>query len=184
MFRWLRRLRNTEDRFDMYKPKERLIFHYFNGSEIVDADPMVLYKRVMAEYKDIHIEGMVARSLSKDAPKMHTKLASRIRTLFDIKPLQGVSCKGTLTDTEVINLLDAFYIYCGSVSKKSNPMSTTPEATSDHIESTSGAGSPTENTSASGSVAEEPSTEKQSQSTSVPGSPSVSSIPESATSVP
>lgn len=119
VFRWILSIfkRSSEqDRFDIYSPKQRRIYSYFNGEKMVVVDPMHQYKAVMEKGPDIAIDLKVSNSISKDANKSHENLIKTVRGIFNVKPL----AEGGLTDLEAIELLDHFLVYCGEIKKKQN----------------------------------------------------------------
>lgn len=132
---WLRSFTPSEERYDIYHPRERLIFHYYNGHRMVTADPLVLYKKIMDVAPDLSIDMQVSKSISKDAGAAHVKLVKRIREIFNLNPLvngfeipQGENA--TLTDTECQRLLDQFLVFVGWVKKNSRNTETTVMGTS------------------------------------------------------
>lgn len=144
---------SDEDRYDTYKLSERLIYRYHNGEKEVRADPMFLYKKIMARGPELAIDIKVSESLSKDAGTAHNNLIKTVRDIFDLKPFE----QGGLTEIEVARLLDHFLIYVESVKKKGSPTVISPTATSANLEFSSIAVPPSENTSANGSIADVPS---------------------------
>lgn len=149
MFGWLRGLFRREDAFDLYRPKDRLIYSYFDGQRVVKADPMVLHKRLMEVGPDLSVEMKVAASESKDAATYHGKLIERIRKIFDVKTLT----EGGLGEVETTELLDHFLTYCGRIKKKDSPPPTSPGATSPPSASSPVANPATPSSSPSGSTA-------------------------------
>lgn len=121
---WPKRSDNL-DRFGLYHPREREIYEYFDGDKIVKADPMVLYKRVMAKGPEIAIDMSVARSPLKAAGKAHDDLIRKIRDIFNVKPLDV----GGLTEQETMDLFDDFLIYVDAVKKNTTPPPTSQEGT-------------------------------------------------------
>ena len=145
-----------DERFDLYEPKQRLIYKYFNGDKIVSADPMILHRKMMAKAPDLYIDSKVATFPNKDSGKAQVALTKNIREIFGVKPLD----EGGLTELETAELWKSFLIYCEWVKKNWNPPPTSPEGTSDPTGPSSGGSPPTLNTSASGSTASEPSSDK------------------------
>ena len=124
MFNWFKKSN------DVYSPKERKIFSYFDGEKTVKADPVALYRRVMDKGPSLSIDMSVSTSASKDAEKAQKELVDNVRTIFNVKPLANeIECTGTLTDTEVLYLLDQFMDYASDVKKNSKTLPTTPPIT-------------------------------------------------------
>ena len=150
MFSWFKK------RNDIYSPKERKIFSYFDGERTVKADPLALYKRVMDKGPSLSIDIAVSSSQSKDAAKAQKELVENIRKIFNVKSLTNeIECVGTLTDTEVLNLLDMFMDYTADVKKNSKTLPTT--ATTTPLSTTSKNDQATTSTMDSGSTKTEPS---------------------------
>ena len=143
----------TESRWDVYKPRQRLIWSYYNGERLVQADPLVLWKQIMAVAPALDIDFKVSQSVSRNAETAHKALVQRIRDIFHIKSLENdFEVVNTLTDAECIDLLNKFLSYCGWVKKNSSNSVTTATATSPPTDSPTSAGEspPTSNTSVSG----------------------------------
>lgn len=121
MFQWLFSLfgkkhkqdQGLGDTLEFYKPKERIIYSYWNGSQIVKADPMTLYKRVMDHSQELSAEMKVSNSPSKDASSSHTSLVKKVRDIFNVLPLE----EGGLSELETLQLLDHFMTYTNAVKK-------------------------------------------------------------------
>jgi hypothetical protein len=131
---------------DVYKPKERLIYRYWNGKEEVAVDPMVLYKRLMDKGPEISIDLKVASSASKDNRKAHDRMIGTLREVFSLESLVN----GGLTEQETQDLMDHFLLYVESIKKNSNPTPISVTETSPLTDPSSGASPPTENISDSG----------------------------------
>lgn len=159
MFQWLFSLfskTNSNDVFCTYKPEERLIYSYWNGKELIKADPMTLYKKVMSHGAEISIDWKVSSSVSKDAISSHSNLIKRLREIFEIPPFQSDG----LTESELIDLLDHFLSFVNIVKKNSSISATLPNSMELSLTS-SETESPTTNSSDCGSTEKEDSTEKQ-----------------------
>lgn len=136
---------------DVYKPHERLIYRYWNGKEIILADPLILYKRVMEVGPSISIDFKGAVSPLKKAPQYHDSLVATVRKVFSINSLAD----GGLTESESLDLLDHFLTYVESLQKKTSTSVILPTATSASSDSSSADSQPTPNTAASGSTGSE-----------------------------
>lgn len=139
---------------DVYRPTERVIYHYWDGGKTVSADPMTLYRKVMEVGPELSIDLTVANSPSKDSGEAHRKAVEKVRTVFGVKGLE----EGGLTEAESLDLLDHFMAFCEALKKNSSRSPTSPAATSATTASSSAAGSPTPSSSGSGSTANGPST--------------------------
>lgn len=131
MFKWLF---GGGDESGTFSPKKRLLYRYFNGAEIVRADPMVLYKKVMDVGPELAIDMKVAGSPLKDATKAHGKVVEKIRKIFNLKPFEH----GGLSEIEATDLLDHFLTYCEDVKKNMNSPMTLPKETTASTPASSG----------------------------------------------
>lgn len=162
---WLLSSHST-DRYDLYVPRERLLYGYwageycwhlgmFRSKKITWVDPIDLYKRIMASGPELAIDVAVATSPSKDAMKAYGNVIAKIREVFGVK----AQSDGGLTETETANLLEHFFLYCDRIKKNSNPSANNWDQTNSPPQPpSSGVGQPTGNTSASGSTASDHST--------------------------
>ena len=140
MFRWLKNLLTPkeveipveEDLEDdeIYKPKDRLIFKYFDGEKIVSADPMVVYRRMLDVSVDLNVDMTVATSASKDAPSSYQKMIEKLRKIFQVKPLE----LGGLTENETFLVYINFSNFCDFVKKNSKNVQTLQEVISENTQ--------------------------------------------------
>lgn len=148
----------SEEPFDLYRPRERLIYRYFDGKRVVDADPMELFRRQADVGPELsaHIKG--AFSPLKTAPQEYQWMLEKIRTIFGVAPFKD----GGLTDLETVDLLNHFLVWQGRLKKNSSPPPTLPEAPSGPtpapISPSPDVGPPTSSSSGSGSTATAPPT--------------------------
>ncbi len=168
---WLKSwfVKGPEGGFEVYHPGERAIYSYFDGAKMVRADPVVLYKELMAVRGDLWQDSKVAHSTlvkAEDAKRAHDSLIGTIRGIFKVKPLE----EGGLTESEAYSLMDHFLSYTDRVKKNSNP-SPTPSTPTGDSSSTSAEGPTTPPSSDSGS------TENGSSSAAPGPSPSASASP-------
>lgn len=173
---------NQEYKYDLYLPQERCIYSYFNGVEIVKADPLVLYSRMMDRWKELDIDIKMARfpleEFRDKAKEGEQNMLKKIRHIFSIKEpvdeLRAVE-EGTLQKAELTALLDHFMVYTNWLKKNSSP-SQTPPVESKVSESSSVENQPTQNISDTGSTENAVCTEQPTQSPSESGLPLVCSI--------
>lgn len=116
MFGWLKRIFSKED-LGFYKPKERLIYKYFDGSKNMTADPMLLYRRLMEKSPDLSIDIQVSNSVSKDRNKARDSMLEKIRWIFSLRKFEEEG----LTEAECELLLEHFVNWCDDLKKKYNP---------------------------------------------------------------
>lgn len=187
LFRWIRSKLPGGDRLDFYSPGEQLIYSFFNGRDIVRADPMTLYKRVAARGGDLDAARKVAVSTllkPADVSKAHDDVIRYIREIFDLPAPKGLDCTGTLTEEDCVGLLDHFYTFVGVKKKGPSPTPTPAAGTSGATPSSSAAAQATPSSSPSGSADSASSTENPAPSPSASPSPSDSSPPETVTGSP
>lgn len=140
MIAWLRSLFGKKEvpaPFDLYKPNERTIYSYWNGKEVVQADPMVLYKRMSDVGPDLEIDLKVASAPMKDASAAQDKAIAKVQKIFEVVPLAD----GGLTQEEMLKLLFSFCDYIAEVKKKPNYLTAWPNSAAAYA--ASWAGSPT-----------------------------------------
>lgn len=161
MFSWFKKKNKIEktETFDVYKPNERMIYVYWDGEKEIKSDPLTLYKRVMDSGPEMSVNLKVSSSPSKDASVHHDCLVKKVREIFKLKSLDD----GGLTEMEAIGLLDHFLSYCAAIKKNSSQSAMLSNPTVDSTNS-SPENQPISNSSDSGYVNNEVSTEKQEQS--------------------
>lgn len=132
----------------LYKPKQRLIYRYFDGEKVVKVDPMAVYRKVMDVGPELDADIALWNSPSNAAVKGLDGIIDKVRKIFDLKPFE----QGGLTDVEASQLLDHFLVYVGWSKKNTvtSPNSSSP--TPDSPPSTSPDAQPTDNISDSGSA--------------------------------
>ena len=167
----------TLDDLGFYQPKEREIYRYFNGTEVISADPLTLYKRVIdkADDLDSNIKALNFPNYN-GVTECHNKLVEDLRVVFGVKSVE----EGGLTETEVEHLLTHFLNYCDTVKKNWSIIPIPSKATLGSMPSTGPsptpeANLPTQNISASGSTDNVSSINVPSQQPSEQGSPSAQS---------
>lgn len=155
MFKWIKSFFVRSERYDVYHPKERLIYYYWNGMKLVSADPIILYKKFMDVAPSLSVNIKVSESTSKDAGKAHEEAQENIRYIFDLPTFEN----GGLTRIEADGLLNHFLEYCYTLKKNSNRF-TTSSTNSEDSKGSSEGNQPTDNLSPSGSVGNVDSTVK------------------------
>ena len=111
----------------IYAPRERLIYHYFDGKTTRHADPLVLFKKQRQVWPELSTDLKVATSQllgDKDTIPAHERAVNHMRWIFDVKSFDA----GGLTDSEVEDLRYHFLEYSDSLKKDSppSPMLSTP----------------------------------------------------------
>ena len=181
LFSWLKSFfvsPSYEESIDVYRPEERLLYSYWNGTELVRCDPIQLYKRMMAKGPELSIDIKVAQSKSKDAVKAHDSMIKTIREIFSLKPME----EGGLSEIETIELLDHFMRFSDIIKKNSSPSTIFAEGQSGNSEPTKAEPPPTSSSLHSGSLEKEDSIETPPSSPTEPELPKEQSPPESTTS--
>lgn len=113
--RFARTAQPSADSYDVYDPKEKMVYRYWDGEGMRRADPMVLWRAMMEVGPELAIDIKVADSPLKDAPKAHQSACKKIRGVFSIKEFD----QGGLSEVKLLELADHFMIYCHSVKKNS-----------------------------------------------------------------
>lgn len=158
-----------------YKPRERLIYRYFNGSEVVAADPFPLQMGLLEKEgldQDLKIMSSQSIPLTGENGTLGTvvEIVNHVRKVFQVEPYKNANGKESgLTDKECLELLGHFFGWL-MTQKKSMPDSPTSWPTMASAPSVDAA-SATPNTSASSATVPEPSAAAE------PPSPSVSALP-------
>lgn len=165
---------------DLYTPGEKGIYSYFNGTEIIKEDPMVLHKRLMDVGPELSIDMKVASSPFKDAKEAHNKMLEKVRKIFDLKPFKD----GGLTEVQAIELFDHFLTYEDFQKKIANLPTTEPTAPWSSSPPSSAESPPTSSPTASGSTASGPSTGTPPSTPTASASPSEPLTPVSTTTLP
>lgn len=146
--------KESEDEFNIYKPKERLIYSYWNGKELVKADPMTLYKKVMNVGPELAIHFKVAKSQSSGAKDAHDSLIKEVRNIFGVKSLEEEP-EG-LPQLETMELLNHFLAFINRIKKNSRTLPTTSKHSEDSIPTSEDENPPISNSSDSGSTEDAP----------------------------
>ena len=150
---------------EIYAPKERLIYKYWNGEKIVSVDPMVIAEKIDQHSITLTVDAKVAFSMSPDAPKAYQSMLNAIREIFGVKEFQ--EGKGGLTRLETMGLIDQFNTWVEEL-KKNSPLGQIPvEETSARFDPPWVVGLNTKNSSGSGSTDKEPKTGQPESSNSV-----------------
>lgn len=148
-----------KESFDIYQPKERLIYSYFNGKVLVKADPIILYKKIMDCGPELHTDLKIANTELPIKPKekidAHNNAIEKVKIIFNLESLS----EGGLSQLETIDLLDHFLTYCDQLKKNSNQLSISSNNLEDSKISTKG-NQVTPNSLDSGSIEKEVSTVK------------------------
>ncbi len=151
MFGWLRDLWPAKRRGE-YSERERAIFRYWNGAKWINADPMMVWKRLAAKGADIDAAAIGADSQWKGNMKCHDDLVRYIRDIFELKTPTSLDVTDTLSEPECVDLLNDYYTYSGMAKKKENPTPTSATETSPTTAPTSDAAPPTPSILVSGST--------------------------------
>lgn len=171
MFGWLFGKKQTPDEFDLYSPKLRRIFRYFDGAAVIARDPMSLFKNVMAVGPELDADMKIANSTMKGNLEAHGEMVNKIRDIFAVKKLED----GGLGDLECVELLSKFLSYVATLKKNSSPLPTFSKATLASSKTSAGEDQPIKSSSVSGSAKKESSINVPTPSPSEQESPSVPS---------
>jgi len=158
MLNFIKNIFRKKDPLSIYRPKERMIFQFWNGQKMVSGDPLVLFKRMSDVGPELAIDIKVSSSPSKDASKAHNNVVDKIRGIFGVQSLE----QGGLSELETLQLLDTFLLYCDRVKKNSSQSVIWPTPSVDST-SSSEENPPTLNSSDSGSIESESKTDEPEQ---------------------
>jgi hypothetical protein len=125
---------------------------------------------------DLEIDIKVGNSDAKDAPKAKEKAVARIRSVFELKAPEGSGLEvgKTLGWFEVFELFDTFMLWADQLKKNSRAIPIPATGTLPNTESSLTGNQPSSNTSDSGSIVTEESTEKSNPCVSEQPLPSAS----------
>lgn len=161
MFKWFFNLFVTKkNREDLFHPRERAIYTYWNGKDFTVVDPLPLYKKVMAKGPELSVDIKVSMSPSKDSTKAHGRLIESLREIFNIKPFE----EGGLTEAECQALLEHFMDFTANIKKNSSNSQTSRETTSPGTVPSQEESQPISNGSDSGSTEPDNTTDPPPQS--------------------
>lgn len=106
---WLRPA--DRERYDLYYPQKRLIFHYFNGTATVPADPMTLYRKLVEQGVDMakNLHAFHAATNERAALTAHDELVKQVNAAFNLKPFE----EGGVTSIETLAIWDQFLKFIG-----------------------------------------------------------------------
>lgn len=144
MFGWSKK--NPEP--EVFRPKERWIYAFWDGQQDRKVDPLPLYKAVVSKGPSLSIDMRVADSPSKDNVKAHTALINQLREIFSVKPFED----GGLTERETEDLFYNFWDFCAERKNECSPTSIPAADQLPNTGSTSGENQPTANGSGFGST--------------------------------
>jgi hypothetical protein len=115
---------------DLYRPKERKLYGYWNGYKTIWEDPMVLYKRLIEVGPELSVDIKVANTTMKGNIEASQAVVDKIRVIFDVKPYDKEKPhQSGLTEIQLTDLLGHFMMYCDHV-KKNSLGQQTPQETS------------------------------------------------------
>ena len=159
MIRWLLNLlSNTKSpEFDLYKPKERLIYRFWDGKDIVSCDPMELERALAKLGPDLEVCLKIANfPAMKGAEENYLESIDKIKGIFSVKGIR----EGGLTEPELFELLEDYLKFRLRLKKKLSKSLTLPKETLPPSTTSSNGSQPTQNTLDSGSIGKDSSTGK------------------------
>lgn len=115
MVGFIRSLFGSSDSNVYFKPKERLIYKYWDGKKDVLADPMVLFRKLLDVLPEMDANRKLASSEHSQSRKGHNEMIRQMRGIFSVQSYE----EGGLTESETMDLLDHFVDYCNNVKKNS-----------------------------------------------------------------
>lgn len=157
-FSWLASFfRASQPRLDLWVPRERLIFAYFDGGKIVSDDPLEIWRRLAEVGPELAQDIEVGRCQKVEwALPAQDEIAAKLRNIFGVKTVK----EGGLGRVELAELFDRFMLYTSELKKNSSLTATLPTATSASTLNSPATNRPIPSSLASGSAANEPTTGK------------------------
>lgn len=104
--------------------RSRMIFKYWDGKRTRLADPMVIYRELMAN-DEFQMDDLKLITVKDLFPKIVGRLAKVARDVFKLKTVE----EGGLTDMEAVQNLRAFIEYSGFQKKSTESPQTSPQST-------------------------------------------------------
>lgn len=99
---------------NVFHPKDRVLYKFWDGKDQVTADPLVLFKKLMEKGKEVSHNMKLSNSNDSNSTQGHSNLVANARWIFNVKPLE----LGGLTEQECVNLLDHFLSWCSDITNK------------------------------------------------------------------
>lgn len=156
MINWLKRLFSRSEAPKGVEPapadyaftaEERSIYYFFDGTRVVRADPIELWRKYSKVAGSLHTAQAVAASPSKDAEEQYDKMVGYIHEIFGTKRLAQ---EGGIEDVLAVRLLDHFLSYLDVLKKNMKRSATSPTTTSPATPPSSAEGRATSPSSATG----------------------------------
>lgn len=130
----------------MFRPKERLIYRYWDGRKERLGDPLALVRRLTTyEGLALEVDAKLASGSTPEAPAALGRIVDATRAVFGVQPLE----QGGMTEGECLALLYHFMEFVGEVQRDAGPLLKLPGATA----GPAAGGSPTASSRDSGSTA-------------------------------
>jgi len=100
-------------------PTDRVLYHYWDGSKTVQADPMWLYKRILAVGPELSktITESEKDLNAEESRKASDQVLVLLRGIFNVQNMDG----GGLTETETMDLLHHFWDFMETLRRKNRP---------------------------------------------------------------
>lgn len=121
----------SDEAGDFWQPEKRTIYRYYNGVEVVAADPLRLQSG-MASYDGLDVAfKIISGSDTAQSIEMVQDVAAHVRLVFGVGEIKETQSGPVgLTDQECLELLGHFFRFCASL-KKNVPASPTSSPTSE-----------------------------------------------------
>ena len=122
MIRWLKNLFARRDGFG-YKPNDKRIFPYFDGTRWRKGDPLVLHRALLENKStELAFDPGVAAIPNLEGMKAVGRLAKAVRESFDVPPVE----KGGLTEIECLLLFAEFGKFIQQLREDAGPLAYSP----------------------------------------------------------
>lgn len=116
LFSWLGSFFKGEpESFGVYNPRQRILYRYHDGTKEVVADPLVLYREIMKDHKQIYEDLHKANDDGPSWEAAQQRLMEKLCSVFKVKRF----AEGGRTDGEIISLFLHFMRYCYELHNRS-----------------------------------------------------------------
>lgn len=126
----------NESCFMPYRPEERSIYRYNNGSANVAADPLLILRKLksipgLSLQDDMKLAAAEDEAFAKDAEAAIGRLAEAVRQAFNVPAFaeNGDGQRTGLMESECLQLLIHFSNFIGGLAKAAGPFPSSPENT-------------------------------------------------------
>lgn len=117
VWKWIKSWFEPKHRLDVFKPSKRLVYTYWDGTKDVTADPMRVYKKLLAAWKPL---SQSFQEMARGSGEAYEVAIGLLQKVFGLKTPE----QGGLGETEVLALFRHFWEYCTSFYEEEPPAPT------------------------------------------------------------